>query len=704
MYGFQGDHYSPSSSRRDLDRRNDFSFQSGLPTGPRFPEQRKEYYELPRRPAFEARGSNGSTRPDRDSYRPRGRGNRTTAPSDRPLLRANRETTPEQLAGMNADATQSKRFIPADDVSDSDEQEMEVDSVDGLSNPPSVVRDDVEAGEGPPRKKQMQSRTDSAVGPAGSEEPPKWSNPDPYTALPPLEQSQRKRKDVIKIIRKARVESKTDAPSENPVAANADFISFDLEDDESQSKGDTPENGIGNGTSVVPTGPNTRAFDRQENSSPSRPRSPAPRVPPPRATDAWPPPTVGDALGSRKRTHNDNLKPTTTGVPPKNKGDRGGKADSLTGKVVPSWKPSPRANPTPWAIEDHSATRNMGQWLHQEICDFYDFVKPKAFEQTIRSQLLDRMQRAFNGKYHGSELHSFGSFAAGLYLPNADMDVVLWSKEFARSGKPFIQGSRFYHAVKALLIHQGIADPTQTVVIAKARVPLVKFVDVVTGLKVDLSFDSKTGVVAKDTFHLWKSQYPAMPMLVTLIKQFLMMRDLNEVSGGGVGGFTVTCLVTSLLQLMPQVQAGTLDPSRNLGEILMEFLVLYGKKFDTKRVGICLDPPGYFEKRLNPLNLPYRAGNEHRLSIADPNKEQNDISGGSGQILLILNLFSQAYDRLTQRMDQLRHADLPARRGQSLLGCILAGNYAAFDEQRSRLHDIYVARPPPVPRGRNRRP
>lgn len=133
-------------------------------------------------------------------------------------------------------------------------------------------------------------------------------------------------------------------------------------------------------------------------------------------------------------------------------------------------------------------------------------------------------------------------------------------------------------------------------VVPSAKVPIIKFVDRVTNLKVDVSFENDTGIIANETFDRWKRQFPAMPILVTVIKQFLMMRGLNEVQHGGLGGFSVTCLVTSLLQNMPRVQNGELIPERHLGELLIEFLDFYGNRIDTRRTGIMMHPPGYFEK------------------------------------------------------------------------------------------------------------
>ena len=203
----------------------------------------------------------------------------------------------------------------------------------------------------------------------------------------------------------------------------------------------------------------------------------------------------------------------------------------------------------------------------------------------------------------GCELHCFGSFAAGLYLPNADMDVVVVSREFRERGRRTVcQSSHSMHRLAHYLQNKGIAEHGSIEVISGAKVPLVKFVDRITSLRVDMSFENETGLVANDTFQSWKQEYPAMPILATVIKQFLMMRGLNEVVNGGLGGFSVTCLVISLLQNMPRIRNKEIVPEHHLGEILLEFLDLYGNQLDLSRTGIQLQPPGYFDKVSQPPN------------------------------------------------------------------------------------------------------
>lgn len=234
--------------------------------------------------------------------------------------------------------------------------------------------------------------------------------------------------------------------------------------------------------------------------------------------------------------------------------------------------------------------------LHREICDFYEFVRPQKYEQKVRETLLQRLQTFVRDRLH-CEVFAFGSFAASLYLPNADMDLVVISNEYSKYGeKVACQSQKTMYKLATELRRSGVAAEGSVEVIAHAKVPLIKFVDRITSIRVDLSFENQTGLIANSTFLTWKNQFPAMPILVTVIKQFLMMRGLNEVVNGGLGGFSVTCLVTSLLQNMPRVQTEELVPEHHLGEMLIEFLDFYGNQLDIARTGIMMDPPGYFNK------------------------------------------------------------------------------------------------------------
>ncbi|KAL9012421.1 MAG: hypothetical protein Q9173_002807 [Seirophora scorigena] len=699
---------------------SDFTYRNNT-SAPQYPRESDRYQPSsgpPRRNNYNRRGN-----------APNGRGwghRRPTA--ERPLLSSNRGYSPEDVLGQADAQNKIHRFLPADDVSDSDEEDMEESDAEqheildenqkGADNvlAERVVNDlDIHTLSDtlePPKKRRV-----TAVNAKDAKEAatvPKWSNPDPYTVLPPVDENQRKRKDVVKIIRKARIVADKESETENQVAGNDDFISFGIaadNDPDSDTRSPSLEPQIREERRVpgAPTGP--REFSHLNNLHASATdRAPGTSDQRPSANDLGPPPSLRDqyplrsgrnvskpdsqrglypeqteALGNRKRTLEDDIKGDAIPVTRKKK-------PASNGSVLQQWIPRGDADPTPWLVADHRSTENPGFRLHKEICDFYEYVKPQKHEQILREDLLQRLQVAIKKQLPDCHLYCFGSFAAEMYLPNADMDLVVISSTFRRSGQRVAcqthsQMFRFAHHLE----QAGVATYGSTQVIFKAKVPLVKFIDQMTGLQVDVSFENETGLVANETFSAWKQHFPAMPILTTVIKQFLKMRDLSEVVNGGLGGFSVTCLVTSLLQNLPRVQSGEIIPEQHLGEMLLEFFDLYGNQFDLARTGISMNPPGYYDKarpqaaeRLHYRREVYQGNRGSRLAILDPNNRENDISGGSKNVGLIFDLFSGAYQEI---LEATRSSNSP-----SLLDWTLGGNYRSFTVQRLRLQELFNSR------------
>ncbi len=135
--------------------------------------------------------------------------------SDRPLLTGRQALSPDPVfnAGDKID-----KFRQVDELTNSEEGEMDESQSDddGAQRPSKRLR----------------------TGPS-------WSNPDPYTALPPVTDTLKKRQDVVKLIRRSRVTPP--AQSANAKAANGeDFISLDMDDSNLDNDADirteTPDN------------------------------------------------------------------------------------------------------------------------------------------------------------------------------------------------------------------------------------------------------------------------------------------------------------------------------------------------------------------------------------------------------------------------------------------------------------------------------
>jgi non-canonical poly(A) RNA polymerase PAPD5/7 len=235
--------------------------------------------------------------------------------------------------------------------------------------------------------------------------------------------------------------------------------------------------------------------------------------------------------------------------------------------------------------------------LHNEILDFYDFVAPTTFEHEARHNLVQRISDALSSQrwfpHDNGRIFCFGSYPAGLYLPTADMDLVYASDRHYDGGPPVLSAIDDKQAFKKTLFKcsrrlQNMGFARNPLVIANARVPIIKFKDMLTGLDVDISFENLSGVQAQATFEQWKADYPDMVFLVALVKQLLVMRGLNEVHSGGLGGFSIICLIISYIQHA--------EKGENLGECFLGFLKYYGKEFDLSRQRIQMSPPAVLPK------------------------------------------------------------------------------------------------------------
>jgi non-canonical poly(A) RNA polymerase PAPD5/7 len=663
-----------------------FTFDAPGPRAPNgfAPEPARATHDRPRRfdrdggrPRHEGRG--------RGSNAPRGRGGyRGFGPKpahDRAILNklaGSRETTPEQFEGMNEGHS---HFKDAAEVESSEGNDSDDDG---------------------PRKRTKVGASDASAA-------PKWSNPDPYTVLPPPETLGAPKKDIVQVIRKAKNEA---APKTDKVADNADFISFNFDDDgdaEMDSPPPPPPTGKSPARTGEPTFSHRDSFHRktsvagapETNNGSSHSHTPTNR-----RQQGISSPSSGAGYNSPQHS----IVPEHVSRPPKRKA----RDTRQFGDVIEEWQSIEGQKVAPWCIANHSETADVGlryvqqipeqrphylrlSRLHKEICDFYEYVKPRDYENAARLDLVVRVEAAIrawsgaNGHAATAEVHCFGSFASGLYLPTADMDLVVLSRSFLSSGiRQIGQATNQLRGISNHLEKLGIAKPRSATFIGRSKVPIVKFTDKRTGIKVDISFENNSGFPALETFKAWKQQYPALPVLVALVKQVLVMRGINEVFCGGIGGFTTICLVMHILQTMPEIQSGSMDPSQHYGEIFMKLLDFYGNKIDIRSTGILMHPPYHYDKDKNPAMMQ----NKDRLTIIDPNNPDNDISGGSHKIDTVFGRFRSAYSDLQRYMSALSSGQISTT---SILECIIGGNYQSVNEQRDRLRRMYGGNGAPVP-------
>ncbi|BGP26528.1 DNA polymerase sigma subunit [Rhodotorula toruloides] len=408
-----------------------------------------------------------------------------------------------------------------------------------------------------------------------------------------------------------------------------------------------------------------------------------------------------------------------------------------------------KARSTPWCEDPGVNWRKYDTSIDQfnaECRAFVTYISPTPIEHQLRLWTIELIRRTIKSKYPDADVQCFGSVGTGLYLPGGDIDLVVLSSSMP--SPPLKPSSSLLHRLASLLLTSSIAAPQSLVVIAKARVPIVKFVTRYGGFSVDLSVNQKNGVAAavrvrsmleeyafreegyvepgmadigessKGTSALQgKGKQRASPgggegenedshededeegqlsggaephsvdhgvarSMVLLVKAFLAQRGMNEVFTGGLGSYSIICMVISFLQLHPKIQTATINPNRNLGLLFVEFLELYGKHFNYDQAGITLRwRGGYFNKHDKGW---FRPQQPYLLSIEDPNDPQNDVSGGSHAILRVRQTLAGGFDTLAAWLIQ-RHSLLASRTNPSLVALTASALPNADSDPPSRM-------------------
>ncbi|KAJ8424987.1 hypothetical protein Cgig2_027996 [Carnegiea gigantea] len=134
-------------------------------------------------------------------------------------------------------------------------------------------------------------------------------------------------------------------------------------------------------------------------------------------------------------------------------------------------------------------------------------------------------------------------------------------------------------------------------VIGKARVPIIKFVEMETNVAFDISFDVENG-----------------PKAAEYIKVY----------SGGIGSYALLAMLIAMLRSVNELQR---FPEQNVGILLVKFFEFYAHKLNTWDVGIsCCGRGTFFLKSSKGFQI---KGRPFLISIEDPQTSENDIGKNS---------------------------------------------------------------------------
>ncbi|KAI9335973.1 hypothetical protein BDR26DRAFT_865469, partial [Obelidium mucronatum] len=302
--------------------------------------------------------------------------------------------------------------------------------------------------------------------------------------------------------------------------------------------------------------------------------------------------------------------------------------------------------------------------LDHEISCLMQYLSPTPHEVSLRKHVVNTYANLITSRFPTSKTLPFGSTGTGLFLPWSDIDLIILDPY------PTVKNGNVHHQdpkqntqaskLSKLFPKLNFANSASSIqLLRKARVPILKMVDSLTRLSVDVCYNVAGGFAAVESVKAWVEKVEGLRELVLLVKLFLSGRELNEVFSGGVGGYSIVVWCLAFLKLrdpetgiIPETASNKTKHSKkrkqshpnennqthSLGSTFLQFCRFFGTQFDYHSQGIGFTVPNtphdipqpfLFDKASSQHHQPARP---YLFVLLNPLDSSADITRGSTKI------------------------------------------------------------------------
>ncbi|KAG0015789.1 hypothetical protein BGZ81_011525 [Podila clonocystis] len=298
-------------------------------------------------------------------------------------------------------------------------------------------------------------------------------------------------------------------------------------------------------------------------------------------------------------------------------------------------------------------------------------------------------------------VEEFGSYVSGLGSDISDADLCITSDNFDRTAPYSNLGN-----VIAALQSGGMR---KLIPLINARVPIITFVDPVSKIDCDISFNQVLGVHSSELIRCYAMIDPRVKPLVYNVKALVKAHMINDSSQGSLSSFAYAMMILGFLQaqeppILPSLQAQPkerltelfvqldhegkggrdlidcsfdhdIDRYRNfgaantksVGQLLIEFFEFYCRYFDYRTLEVNVRLGGY---KVQEEVLKWRSSGrkqlrsgqgEKKLIVMDPFILDRNVAGtcNSRQLTHVWRTFQWLYYQLSQGRYQQAFAPIP---------------------------------------------
>ncbi|KAI3739529.1 hypothetical protein L2E82_29936 [Cichorium intybus] len=271
------------------------------------------------------------------------------------------------------------------------------------------------------------------------------------------------------------------------------------------------------------------------------------------------------------------------------------------------------------ALERIIVNRDKLLVLDKLLNEVYAIRRPKPIEYKNRDKLIHVFNEIARGLYGNSSdcpvVEEFGSFSMDIFAAGSDLDLSINFKDtqsiFPRDQKinTLRKFEKTFYALQSGGHFRGVHP------IMHAKVPILKVIDVGSGVECDISVENRDGIFKSTFIRLIASIDERFQKLSLLMKAWAKVQDINSSKSHTLNSFSIILLVVFHLQtrdppILPPFSAilkggedlasvqKSIENFQNygrrntetLGELLVSFLIKLASVEKLWRKGLCASP------------------------------------------------------------------------------------------------------------------
>ncbi|XP_069817868.1 terminal uridylyltransferase 7 [Dendropsophus ebraccatus] len=189
-------------------------------------------------------------------------------------------------------------------------------------------------------------------------------------------------------------------------------------------------------------------------------------------------------------------------------------------------------------------TAKFRQLLDQVCIQCYEDFRPTSLEDKAREHIRQDLEDFIRREFKGARLSLFGSSKNGFGFKQSDLDICM-TFEGLETAEELDSIRTIEDLARLLRRHQGLRN---ILPITTAKVPIVKFYHVRSGLEGDISLYNTLALHNTRLLASYAAIDPRVKYLCYIMKVFTKMCDIGDASRGSLSSYAYTLMVLYFLQ------------------------------------------------------------------------------------------------------------------------------------------------------------